>query len=111
MPRAGIMDADENGYIYKFTEKPKKPESNLASMGIYIFTWQKLKKYLIEDEKNTKSERISGKNIIPRCLTARSSGAYGFEGYWRDVGTIDSLWESNMDVLVQPLIDLYDRSW
>ena len=110
--RFGIMSTDEDGYVRKFTEKPKNPDSDLASMGIYIFTWQKLKKYLIEDEQNPKSEKDFGKNIIPSML---SSGerlwAYAFEGYWRDVGTIDSLWESNMDMLAPALIDLYDRSW
>jgi len=110
--RFGIMDTDENGFIYKFTEKPKKPESNLASMGIYIFSWQKLKRYLIEDDNNLKSEKDFGKNIIPAMLgNGEKLWAYAFEGYWRDVGTIDSLWESNMDMLAPALIDLYDRSW
>lgn len=110
--RFGIMDTDENGFIYKFTEKPKKPESSLASMGIYIFSWQKLKSYLLEDENNPQSEKDFGKNIIPAMLgNGEKLWAYAFEGYWRDVGTIDSLWESNMDMLAPALIDLYDRSW
>jgi len=110
--RFGIMDTDENGSIYKFTEKPKKPESNLASMGIYIFSWKKLKRYLIEDDNNPQSEKDFGKNIIPAMLgNGEKLWAYAFEGYWRDVGTIDSLWESNMDMLAPALIDLYDRSW
>ena len=110
--RFGIMDTDENGFIYRFTEKPKKPESDLASMGIYIFTWQKLKKYLIEDEKNPKSEKDFGKNIIPAMLgNGEKLWAYDFAGYWRDVGTINSLWESNMDMFSPELFDLYDRSW
>ena len=110
--RFGIMDTDENGFIYRFTEKPKKPESDLASMGIYIFTWQKLKKYLIEDEKNPKSEKDFGKNIIPSMLSnGEKLWTYDFSGYWRDVGTINSLWESNMDMFSPELFDLYDRSW
>lgn len=110
--RFGIMDTDEKGFIYRFTEKPKKPESDLASMGIYIFTWQKLKKYLIEDEKNPKSEKDFGKNIIPAMLgNGEKLWAYDFAGYWRDVGTINSLWESNMDMFSPELFDLYDRSW
>lgn len=110
--RFGIMSTDDEGFVYKFAEKPKEPESDLASMGIYIFTWQKLKKYLIEDEQNPKSEKDFGKNIIPNMLNAGEKlWAYSFNGYWRDVGTIDSLWESNMDMLAPALIDLYDRSW
>ena len=110
--RFGIMDTDENGFIYKFTEKPMAPESNLASMGIYIFTWQKLKKYLIEDENNSQSEKDFGKNIIPAMLNnGEKLWAYDFSGYWRDVGTINSLWESNMDMFSPNLMDLYDRSW
>lgn len=110
--RFGIMSTDENGFVHKFAEKPKEPESDLASMGIYIFTWQKLKKYLIEDEQNQKSEKDFGKNIIPSMLSSGEKlWAYSFNGYWRDVGTIDSLWESNMDMLAPALIDLYDRSW
>ncbi|MFB0921029.1 MAG: glucose-1-phosphate adenylyltransferase [Oscillospiraceae bacterium] len=110
--RFGIMSTDSDGYIYKFAEKPKEPESDLASMGIYIFSWQKLKKYLIEDELNPRSEKDFGKNIIPNMLNAGERlWAYSFSGYWRDVGTIDSLWESNMDMLAPALIDLYDRSW
>ncbi|MBP8639562.1 MAG: glucose-1-phosphate adenylyltransferase [Oscillospiraceae bacterium] len=110
--RFGIMDTDENGFIYRFTEKPKKPDSDLASMGIYIFTWQKLKQYLIEDEKNHQSEKDFGKNIIPAMLgNGEKLWAYNFDGYWRDVGTINSLWESNMDMFSPELFDLYDRSW
>ncbi len=110
--RFGIMDTDEKGFVYKFTEKPKHPESDLASMGIYIFTWKKLKKYLIEDENNPKSDKDFGKNIIPAMLgSGERLCAYDFSGYWRDVGTIESLWEANMDMLSPTLIDLYDRSW
>ena len=110
--RFGIMDTDNDGFIYKFTEKPEKPDSNLASMGIYIFNWQKLKKYLIEDDRNKKSQKDFGKNIIPAMLSkGEKLWAYNFEGYWRDVGTIESLWESNMDMLSPTLINLYDRAW
>lgn len=110
--RFGIMDTDENGYVCKFTEKPKEPESDLASMGIYIFTWQKLKEYLIEDEKTPNSEKDFGKNIIPAMLGKNEKlWAYDFSGYWRDVGTINSLWEANMDMFSPDLYDLYDRSW
>jgi glucose-1-phosphate adenylyltransferase len=110
--RFGIMSTDEAGFIHKFAEKPKEPDSDLASMGIYIFTWEKLRQYLIEDERNLKSDKDFGKNIIPSMLAAGERlWAYGFEGYWRDVGTIDSLWESNMDMLSPRLIDLYDRDW
>ncbi|MBQ7007216.1 MAG: glucose-1-phosphate adenylyltransferase, partial [Oscillospiraceae bacterium] len=98
--RFGIMTCDETGRIVKFTEKPKNPDSTLASMGIYIFTWEKLKKYLIEDEANPESENDFGKNIITSMLADQQKlYAYNFEGYWKDVGTIDSLWESNMDLL------------
>ncbi len=98
--RFGIMTADEDGTITRFQEKPKNPESNLASMGIYIFTWTKLRKYLAEDEADPASDNDFGKNIIPNMLGANEHMvAYPFEGYWKDVGTIDSLWEANMDLL------------
>ena len=98
--RFGIMTADEEGTITRFQEKPKNPESNLASMGIYIFTWTKLRKYLPEDEADPASDNDFGKNIIPNMLAANEHMvAYPFEGYWKDVGTIDSLWEANMDLL------------
>ncbi|HIY09972.1 MAG TPA: glucose-1-phosphate adenylyltransferase [Candidatus Anaerofilum excrementigallinarum] len=98
--RFGIMTADEEGTITRFQEKPKNPESNLASMGIYIFTWTKLRKYLAEDEADPASDNDFGKNIIPNMLAANEHMvAYPFEGYWKDVGTIDSLWEANMDLL------------
>ena len=92
--RFGIMTADENNVITKFEEKPKEPKSNLASMGIYIFTWEKLRKYLTEDEADKTSSNDFGKNIIPNMLADQQRMvAYPFEGYWKDVGTIDSLWE------------------
>ena len=111
--RFGIMTCNEDGRIVKFTEKPKNPDSTLASMGIYIFSWDKLKKYLIEDENNPESENDFGKNIIPSMLAAGEKlYAYNFEGYWKDVGTIDSLWDSNMDLLNQNVpFDIGDNSW
>ncbi|MBE6887700.1 MAG: glucose-1-phosphate adenylyltransferase [Ruminococcaceae bacterium] len=111
--RFGIMTCDETGRIVKFTEKPKNPDSTLASMGIYIFTWEKLKKYLIEDEANPESENDFGKNIITSMLADQQKlYAYNFEGYWKDVGTIDSLWESNMDLLDPNVpFDVWDKEW
>lgn len=111
--RFGIMACDEDKKIYEFAEKPKEPKSNLASMGIYIFTWSKLKKYLEEDEANPDSENDFGKNVIPAMLqNDERMYAYAFEGYWKDVGTIDSLWEANMDLLDPNVpLDLYDDSW
>lgn len=98
--RFGIMNVDENDDIYEFEEKPKHPKSNLASMGIYIFTWSKLREYLIADEADEKSSNDFGKNIIPAMLNAgEKMTAYRFQGYWKDVGTIDSLWDANMDML------------
>ncbi|MBE6879056.1 MAG: glucose-1-phosphate adenylyltransferase [Ruminococcaceae bacterium] len=111
--RFGIMTCDEEGRIVKFAEKPKNPDSTLASMGIYIFTWEKLKKYLIEDENNPESENDFGKNIITSMLADKQRlYAYNFEGYWKDVGTIDSLWESNMDLLDPNVpFDVWDKEW
>ena len=111
--RFGIMTCNEEGRIVKFTEKPKNPDSTLASMGIYIFTWEKLKKYLIEDEANPESENDFGKNIITSMLADQQRlYAYNFEGYWKDVGTIDSLWESNMDLLDPNVpFDVWDKEW
>jgi glucose-1-phosphate adenylyltransferase len=111
--RFGIMDTDEYGRITEFTEKPKLPKSNNASMGIYIFDWKMLKEYLIEDDKDVKSIHDFGKNIIPRLLeNGEKVYAYYFSGYWKDVGTIQSLWEANMDLLESvPAFDLYDPKW
>jgi glucose-1-phosphate adenylyltransferase len=111
--RFGIMNADANGVIYEFEEKPKNPKSNLASMGVYVFTWAKLKKYLIEDENDPNSSKDFGKNIIPNMLNDNQKlQAFSFDGYWKDVGTIDSLWESNMDLLNPNVpLELYDPSW
>ncbi|NCA67736.1 MAG: glucose-1-phosphate adenylyltransferase [Clostridia bacterium] len=111
--RFGIMNTAEDGKIFEFEEKPKKPKSTKASMGIYIFTWSVLKKYLIEDEDNAASENDFGKNIIPNMLNdSKKLFAFTFRGYWKDVGTISSLWESNMDLLNPDSgINLSDSSW
>ena len=111
--RFGIMSADEEGTIYDFEEKPKEPKSTLASMGVYIFSWECLRRYLTEDEADPKSSNDFGKNIIPKMLAAgQKMVAYPFDGYWKDVGTIDSLWEANMDLLNPnvPLV-LGDADW
>ncbi len=111
--RFGIMNADENNIIFEFEEKPANPKSNLASMGIYIFSWNKLRKYLIEDEETEGSSNDFGKDIIPRMLGNKEKLlAYRFEGYWKDVGTLDSLWDANMD-LINPNVpmDLHDMDW
>lgn len=111
--RFGIMNTDENGVITEFEEKPANAKSNNASMGVYVFTWEKMRSYLIEDENNPKSSNDFGKNIIPNMLSANEKlVAYSFNGYWKDVGTIESLWEANMDLLEDPApIDLHDRRW
>ncbi len=110
--RFGIMNIGGDGYINEFEEKPKKPKSNLASMGIYIFNWKKLREYLIADENDPASDKDFGKNIIPNMLrNGEKLWPYRFDGYWRDVGTITSLWDSNMDMLSNTLIDLYDPKW
>ncbi|MBQ9759786.1 MAG: glucose-1-phosphate adenylyltransferase [Clostridia bacterium] len=111
--RFGIMSANEDGSIFKFTEKPKNPDSTLASMGIYIFNKNKLQSYLEADSKDPASANDFGKNIIPAMLAAKERMfAYPFEGYWKDVGTISSLWEANMDLLGEkPTLSLSDESW
>ncbi|MDO4312338.1 MAG: glucose-1-phosphate adenylyltransferase [Eubacteriales bacterium] len=111
--RFGIMNTDENGQIVEFEEKPPQPKSNLASMGIYIFSWKLLRKMLIADMKNTESNHDFGKDIIPALLNdGRKLMAYKFKGYWKDVGTIDSLWEANMDLLDKKSpLDMGDSSW
>jgi glucose-1-phosphate adenylyltransferase len=111
--RFGIMNTDGKGRIIEFEEKPKKPKSNLASMGIYIFTWKPLRKLLVEDMKNPNSDHDFGKDIIPKMLSEkRGLFAYEFKGYWKDVGTIDSLWEANMDLLdPKNSLNLNDSSW
>ena len=111
--RFGIMSADDEGRIFKFEEKPKNPDSTKASMGIYIFTKSVLEKYLIADAEDPTSSNDFGKNIIPTMLAAgEKMMAYPFSGYWKDVGTIASLWEANMDLLGEtPVIDLNDEEW
>ena len=111
--RFGIMTADEDGTITEFAEKPKEPKSNLASMGVYIFTWATLKRHLIANENDEGATKDFGKNIIPAMLDEGSKlVAYHFDAYWKDVGTIDSLWEANMDCLDPNVpLDLYDQKW
>ena len=111
--RFGIMNTDSDDRIIEFDEKPAKAKSNLASMGVYVFRWQYLRYYLEADAKNQESVHDFGRNIIPKMLeTGQSVYAYRFKGYWRDVGTVESLWEANMDLLAdRPHLDLYDPSW
>ena len=111
--RFGIMNTDEDHIIREFAEKPVHPKSTLASMGIYIFSYAKLKKYLIEDAKDPNSDYDFGKNIIPNMLKdGNKLLAYQFTGYWKDVGTIESYWEANMDLLSEENeVRLFDNSW
>ncbi|MBQ3886283.1 MAG: glucose-1-phosphate adenylyltransferase [Ruminococcus sp.] len=119
--RFGIMICDDQNQVIDFVEKPKEPKSTLASMGIYVFSWDKLKKYLIENEEDANAKRDRGeswskdfgKDIITSMLRDKQRlFAYEFEGYWKDVGTLDSLWEANMDLLSPSVpLDLYDPSW
>ena len=112
-PRFGIMSVDGDDMITEFAEKPKEPKSNLASMGIYVFSWKALRQYLIDDENTEGSENDFGKNIIPSMLANNERmAAYRFAGYWKDVGTLESLWDANMDMLApESGLDLRDRSW
>lgn len=111
--RFGIMNTKEDNNIYEFEEKPKNPKSNKASMGIYIFNWAVLKKFLKEDEADKESSNDFGKNIIPKMLTSgKKMVAYPFEGYWKDVGTVESLWEANMDLIRDDNeLNIHDNSW
>ncbi len=111
--RFGIMNTREDGSVYEFEEKPKRPKSTKASMGIYIFTWSKLRSYLIRDEEDKNSSNDFGKNIIPMMLADKQRlFAYQFKGYWKDVGTISSLWEANMDLLnPQSGLVINDKNW
>lgn len=111
--RFGIMNTDEEGRIVEFEEKPEHPKSNLASMGIYIFDWKQLRKMLVADMDDPQSNHDFGKDIIPKMLNeGKRLFAYQFKGYWKDVGTIDSLWEANMDLLSKNNeLDLNDATW
>lgn len=111
--RFGIMSSDESGRIYEFEEKPANPKSTQASMGIYLFNYKKLRKYLIEDEEDKSSSNDFGKNVIPAMLAnGEKMYAYPFVGYWKDVGTISSLLEANMDLLGNPpAFNLHDKNW
>ena len=112
--RFGIMNTNKDGSIYEFEEKPEKPKSTLASMGIYIFTYKELRKYLIADAKDENSKHDFGMNIIPMMLEDNKKlYAYEFSGYWKDVGTVESLWQANMDLLDDKELDLYNikKDW
>ncbi len=111
--RFGIMNTTEDGKIYEFEEKPASPKSNLASMGVYIFNWSVLRDYFVKSEESNKCFDDFGKDIIPMMLEdQREMYAYSFKGYWRDVGTIQSLWDANMDLIKYPdAIDLNDSRW
>lgn len=111
--RFGIMNTDDAGNIVEFEEKPAQPKSNKASMGIYVFAWPILRQYLIDDNKDPESENDFGKNIIPKMLNAGCKmHAYEFDSYWKDVGTVQSLWEANMDIISDPpLLDLSSQLW
>lgn len=111
--RFGILNTRDDDSIYEFDEKPAHPKSNLASMGIYVFNWQTLRTYLEADERDPHSQNDFGKNVLPAMLAAgERMFAYRFEGYWKDVGTIDSLWEANMDLLNPKVpLDLSDDTW
>lgn len=111
--RFGILDTDDEERVVEFVEKPENPPNNLASMGVYVFNWEMVRRYLIADSQNPDSSHDFGKDIIPAMLAdGQRIFAYRFEGYWRDVGTVESLWEANMDLLEeQPSLDLADPNW
>ena len=112
--RFGIMNTEDKGYIYEFEEKPEKPKSTLASMGIYIFSYKELRKYLIADAADENSKHDFGMNIIPAMLADKKKlYAWTFDGYWKDVGTVESLWQANMDLLDDKELDLYNikKDW
>lgn len=111
-PRYGIMHTDDTNRVIEFQEKPAQPKSNLASMGIYIFNWRKVKSYLHEDNKDPDSSNDFGNDIIPKMLAADELVfAYRFKGYWKDVGTIQSLWDANMELLGHEELNLHDPTW
>ena len=111
--RFGVLNTTDDLKIYEFEEKPPQPKSNLASMGIYIFTWDKLREYLIKDEENVNSSNDFGHDVLPAMLNdGNNMFAYEFEGYWKDVGTVESLWEANMDILDDDVpLQLNDPRW
>ncbi|CAM2780541.1 glucose-1-phosphate adenylyltransferase [Paenibacillus sediminis] len=111
--RFGVMNADENFRITEFEEKPATPRSNLASMGIYLFKWSYLKEHLLVDAEDVQSSHDFGKDVIPRMLSGEEPlYAYSFKGYWRDVGTVESLWQAHMDLLSEMYeLELYKREW
>lgn len=111
--RFGIVNTDQNGRISEFEEKPRQPKNNLASMGIYVFNWAMLRQQLIADERDNGSAHDFGRDVIPRMLReGRKMFAYPFKGYWKDVGTLESLWQANMDLLADnPPVDLDDSNW
>lgn len=111
--RFGILNVDENNKIVEFDEKPANPKNNMASMGIYMFNWKVLREHLIKDHENPESEHDFGKNVLPQMLKEGSSMyAWSFKGYWKDVGTVRSYWEANMDLLDKDnTLNIYDRNW
>ncbi len=111
--RFGIVNVDEDNRIVEFDEKPKKPKNNMASMGIYMFNWKELRKYLIKDNKDKESSNDFGKNVLPLMLEeGKKMYAWSFEGYWKDVGTVRSYWEANMDLLdPNNTLNIYDMRW
>ncbi len=111
--RFGIVNVDENNKIVEFDEKPKNPKNNMASMGIYMFNWKELRKYLIKDNKDKDSDNDFGKNVLPLMLSeGKKMYAWSFNGYWKDVGTVRSYWEANMDLLdPNNTLNIYDTSW
>ncbi|TJX13208.1 glucose-1-phosphate adenylyltransferase [Tissierella creatinini] len=111
--RFGIVNVDKDNKIVEFDEKPKKPKNNMASMGIYIFSWKELRKYLVMDNKNKESENDFGKNVLPLMLSeGKKMYAWSFDGYWKDVGTVRSYWEANMDLLdPNNTLNIYDAGW
>lgn len=112
-PRFGIVNVDEGMKIVEFEEKPEHPKNNMASMGIYMFDWKKLKSYLIEDAENKDSSHDFGQDILPKMLEdGNKMYAWNYKGYWKDVGTVRSFWESNMDLLNENnTLNLYDKNW
>lgn len=112
-PRFGIINVDEVNKITEFDEKPEHPKNNMASMGVYMFDWDILKDYLIKDAKNKESEHDFGKNVLPLMLKEeKEMYVYSFQGYWKDVGTVRSYWEANMDLLdTHNTLDIYDKNW